>query len=1473
MMRTILSLLLLTVSVLGQYTWPTYVFDDQFESGDYLTFTRSSLLGTGSDVYVTNNMARSGQYSVRHVFTTAGESRRNRLEYTLSNSPNYVANQTNYVRFYIYVGTNSVIPTSKYFNVFTWSYASTVDELRVYNDAGTWKWRSSTLGLSSSAVSKETWYRVESKFFPGAGTAQLTYWINGVQILDTSSMTQTNAPTMIHLGQSGYMAPTETGTAQDIYIDDVRIDYSRIEDSDTDLRLCVPDLRGRSGVPALAIMSGLSAGDKLVWELRSSSVTNSVLTNDASGSVRARLSLRSLDSGDWTLAAVLKNSGGTVKQTRTYSWTKDYEGDPTVSIDEYNRFCVSNTPTFLFGNFVDQQDRSDSMYSSNIINIMTGGDWNDRTSTGMSNVMNKMWDLGCRTEVGFPFPDSPYPTTNYILSLVTNLASHPGIFSWFFEDEPELTAPYPVTNKIHRDWWSMVKNYDGSKIMGINLLGASYSQFIDANGKTFDKTESQRNDGIFSHTVEGKRYSWPWLVADYYGNDTYPYSYAFQQSMASFAVATKRGYTWNMGLVPSVTFIQPYSLRTGSGSAGEVYVPPTTNQVQLMLWATIAAGGSGARWFEYHVPTSQWTNNAWNNMQYCGLQVDKWESAITGVPLEDVTCDQQYWEPPDGRLSSGNGVVFSAKTYGGTNYIIAVNLSSTVTNVTFNAPWIEDGMSITPHYGSGTITANAGSFSDTIEYEGFRLYEVGGVAAPAVDGDIVSASVATNGWTLDLWIKGATTNGTFSLGFSTNDFYGTDNAKVALTITDLGFDSTGSPTTVQRTVYGTKQVRFPYPHNGYPNTTTDGTNVHVKLALSDYVYSKSSNITATFLAGLYAQGSTNSKAASGIEVTNTSIETYPQVIANNADVPYQLITNSTFTPRVVAFHHSATNGNPVQCVRFWVVDGAVSNTVVDASAEYHSEVGDAAAVVEYAPSLSASGLTDGNTVLVYWAAYPRIGDDDAVLDTRTVSWTAPSPFPCPVPYVVDAGNTYGRTFAVVATGGNDTSGAAIDAGSWNPSSPPAACATIAGAVAKIAAYNNSNHARNDAGAGVVYVRTGTHAWTGASPALGNQPASWTTIMPFPGDSGVIIGNPSGDADLNDRVRLYGLRLESTTTTMLNTCATVWLDSNEINTTSAALLYSTGIWWATRNSIANMPQGFAPNSTENNPCALARGNRGKFAIFRPLYTAIGNSNSVDMSGAAMVHLGYTGQNAPHPTNAASIMAFNNLRSYANAGSSFMTISPGMKGMAVVQNVIESRTNLTDALIKFSGDYDVVPTRNIIFWHNTLVGQRFNYLYNDTSSAAIYKSIASFVGNSCDDLNNKSDTFNHPTDGPNGGRIGNWGEVFGVGSEGNANVQISGIGTAGFGFEFEGVNSRGTEGVAITWHGYTDRKAASGAAGGAGFGDYRPTISSPLIGLEKRLVLPVDLNGVSRYVGGAIGAFEYGATVRRAFKGATLRSGTY
>mgnify|MGYP001000765761 CR=1 FL=1 len=736
------------------------------------------------------------------------------------------------------------------------------------------------------------------------------------------------------------------------------------------------------------------------------------------------------------------------------------------------------------------------------------------------------------------------------------------------------------------------------------------------------------------------------------------------------------------------------------------------------------------------------------------------------------------------------------------------------------------------------------------------------IAAPlrmlAANGDITGVTVRSDGWSADVYISGLGTNGSYSYGLGSNNAL-TGSEKLRIALTSQGFDDTGTVTTVPRIVVGTKRVRKPYPDDLAGDETLDAGVLRVRIALSDYVYSADSNLTATLVAGLYSQGGTNSAASSSVTVTNSSTVAYPKPIANWSWPGWQLL-NTTTDLRVVAFHRHGQSGRPVRAVKFTLIGGGLTNTAISTRPEIVAGAGDAVPVQEYVGRVDTSGFTNGTIVTTHFAAYPWIGDAASVLDTSDAVNGNPTPLYARQTNVVDRLGTYGYAVAVVATNGNDSTGVATTRALFSTNSPPAAFLTINKAAKAIQGTNNTLYGRNQA-EGIIYVHAGDYSWAGSANSVSGTGYTWLEVKPYPGESTRLwnITNAVSDKHVGaaTRTKVVGASITSPILVTFDVTDNLWVDDCYINSTAGALFYQVNDWRITRSTIQSMSQGIRPYSTENMPPCLIRGNViSNLSAISLVYTVLGNYSAAANSSGATWSDWFANQGPPMSV---PIFAFNYLVRGTNNQAAALTIGQGRTntvGAAIVCNVFEQAGTVTQPAMQVAADGATATSQtvdNVTLWHNTATGQRVNLAYCDTTTATPSRSLWSMRGNLFEDGNIKTDTF---TIG-NGARIGNWPAVWGVGSSGNAWAENFSAGAAGsFGPEFIGLNSYlptttagtpiGSGTNAVTWIRFVDRQSYIGTGGSAaaGFGNYRLLSDSPVIGRESDWAIPFDLFGNAR-----------------------------
>ena len=725
-------------------------------------------------------------------------------------------------------------------------------------------------------------------------------------------------------------------------------------------------------------------------------------------------------------------------------------------------------------------------------------------------------------------------------------------------------------------------------------------------------------------------------------------------------------------------------------------------------------------------------------------------------------------------------------------------------------------------------------------------------------GDILSVTIPAEGYYAEILIEGLATGGTYALGLGTNNTVSA-STKLVFTAVSLGYDDTGAATTITRTIYGTIKRRQITPNDALADETTSGSNVIVRVNLSEYIYQKD-NVGAgnsgtapvvSILAGLYTNGTANNASGANFPVTNNSTLAYPRVIGNWAWPGYQLM-DSTSKLRAVAFHKSAQLGRPVRAVKFSVTDGTTTNTQTITTPTCDLTFGDASPDVEYVSTSDlTSGLTQKAELTCNFIAYPWMGDSGSLLDT-SAGTADPTPLYGPIKAVCDRTGTYEKTYALVDPTGSDAGANTVyPSASFDPVTAYKFL-TIGKAAAAIAAYNNATYGRNDVGAGIVYLNAGSYAWLGSSNTYGTTPKTWITIKPAAGvlRADVIIASASGNGDISDRIKIENCTITATALNLFTNVAAIWHHTCEFNTTNTGLWNTTGgIFYVTQCQVTALSQGLRPNSTANCSPALVRGNN--LTGFRHgvlCYTVIGNLKTTKYTpSSALFFTEINGMTGPQPVN--FIIAYNNILGWeVGAGVNIIDtgtyIGPNTVGGAIVQNVFENCQTSGGGLGSICASDAIstnTPLENIIIWHNVFLGQRLFLGYNDAGTITKYRRHWSIKNNYWDRSANKGDTFSPA----NANRIGAWEITNQVAASGNVHEQNMMSLPNNFFMEFAGISSyQPALGGTLTHAEFVDRQASDGSTTSAGGGDYRLQPTSPLIGLPVDIVLLYDLDGTLR-----------------------------
>lgn len=729
-------------------------------------------------------------------------------------------------------------------------------------------------------------------------------------------------------------------------------------------------------------------------------------------------------------------------------------------------------------------------------------------------------------------------------------------------------------------------------------------------------------------------------------------------------------------------------------------------------------------------------------------------------------------------------------------------------------------------------------------------------AVLAATGDVTAVRIEPNGWIADIDIQGFQKGGTYSFGLGANNV--PVSPKLVLNVSSQGYDANGNPTSVSRTVLGTQWVRLPYPANtgnSGPGTVKDESVnngvLTIKVALSDFVYA-GENVTATVSSGLYTDSGTGgshlANASVAYPISNTVTLPYPKVIGRWAWPGYERVTGD-FPVEASIFDRFPMNGMPVAAVIFTATDQhGHSSQVTSTSVTPSVHAGDANLVQTYGATIPVSGLTQGDVVTVNFKAYPWVGDASSVLDSSVGAdgVAQPSEALGPLYEVNDAQGTYGIGYALVSPDGATTTAKVYSSEAAAEAAGSATAFTTIGKAAEaIKAFQQATYGRANAGGGVILLAAGTYTFPGYAPADLGTSDTWLIVRPAAGtDRSAAVVYGTGTKILNtDKLKFDGVTLTAGSYLAKGrpTTDVLWLHNDNLNVTTVGPVAYKAIY-ATQNLVTAFAKNFTTYSTNHGPYALVRGNTSlSHSTIADDYAVLGNKNVTPKFIEA-------GSGAGSLVSENTIYAFNTVYGLTTVSTDAAVLTPILKGMAVIENVIE-KTTPTQPLFQLAADNSYAVANNAILWRNTFAGERENLGYNEFGTVGYDRLNWRDSYNIFQSWNNKDDRFqNGGTSAPNANRVGGWPIGYNVGTVGNIAREQT------FPPEFNGLSSKAPANPL-----YVSDASNSGTA--LGNGNYQLNSGSPAIDIAGTpgafdLQLPYDLLG-NQVTGNGIdaGAYEY------------------
>lgn len=736
------------------------------------------------------------------------------------------------------------------------------------------------------------------------------------------------------------------------------------------------------------------------------------------------------------------------------------------------------------------------------------------------------------------------------------------------------------------------------------------------------------------------------------------------------------------------------------------------------------------------------------------------------------------------------------------------------------------------------------------------------VALPAAAQTLTGAATDARGYKLYLyfsWYGPGQTNGTFNLGWPSNNVPIPGGPKVVMTSAKPGFEFQGSavmPVSHYQETYGGERIRWPYPLHEFPEAEPAGDGIRVTVSLTDYVMLEDTNLVVTVAAGLYSHGGTNSGAGT-IAVTNLSTVSYTNALAVanwSRATSWNRWTNST--QRLYAVGGAgqrpwpprpSTLFRPLAGMAFIASDlygNRVTSTVPDMTVDRSLQ--EIIPTARYQADLDMSGMSNRSPIRVDFVAWPHVGIAASVLDTRQDRWTGITGLPTSITNLWDPLQEYSKAWAIVHPSGSDTTGTVTT---------PANALTHTNyflTTAKAAQAVRTNNAasavwpHDDVGGGIISICDGITNWLGGTQSYGTNPLAHVRIINHPGHSPTYT-TVSGNQDISDRIQIEGVNLGGGGN-LFSSINYLTLRNCTIDSTNTLALFATcPVTWLIDCAVPRLNNGLRPYSTQNTRFHLDGCNLDGFSGSLNPGTMIGSRHSM-RAGASPFILQQDTSSGQQASTEFTIWYNNEIVGLQQTSLAFW-IGQNLSitnGVWIAQNTFVISTNHNSAVYNIGGSS--LAHWNLILWFNSWLGKRIaGLLYRDTGVVTTLIELVSIIGNLFENAGMKTDTFGTP----DGSRTGNWPVMWGVGFKGNVhiNANTTGVEAPGsFTPEFFGLLGYHPMNVTnlVDWPQFVDARSV-GYASVEGAGDFRLKSTSPihgLFGMPIDIPLPYDLEGLPR-----------------------------
>jgi hypothetical protein len=631
-------------------------------------------------------------------------------------------------------------------------------------------------------------------------------------------------------------------------------------------------------------------------------------------------------------------------------------------------------------------------------------------------------------------------------------------------------------------------------------------------------------------------------------------------------------------------------------------------------------------------------------------------------------------------------------------------------------------------------------------------------------GDILNVTTHTEGWSVYVTVEGfAGKQGLLTY----------DQSLLDVDVVSEGYTN-GVLGTVSRNLKATETVRKPAPNELELDEVDSGSDLVIRVALDSIIYNDDKNggigtsgtdPIANFATGWVTDG-VNASSNANVTVVNTSTRDYPIVIGQ---WDWKLLkggwrrVENDFKVGFVAehYHHIDSvylSANGLTSNNTLTVNSTDKGLVTMDKSGLYGE--------SYQLDCPISGFTQGEQINLTAIAYPKIGDESSILNTDNNTDINDRIRGFTTCYLVCDKDGLLKTYAVVdGDVGIDASGVVSGNLLTAESSP---FLTIGGAL--------------NAGANVIYVNESTAVLSATGVTINRVNTFYAEVLPHPTNSNPVLERTSQRAYGTNFLCYSGFEF----------IGKDWLDGSNLD--RQLLLENCNMNNSSGNPTVGV--GYRSKGAWLIGCTISGVEHYKtFSSTRVLYSFTDVDIKADMiSQASFCYRGMSSRGyrveISESASLESVISFDNLLITHNKLMSIPLSSSSVLALFKYSNtvfqasVIETTGSSVSPAISISADGTNTDVENILVRNVTQVGQRLNVFYNDEGDLPAYRRNCALQNCVIELFNIKSDKFTHPSDGKNGGRVGNWEQMYGVGFNDNL---YDGSSSSSFTQDFDGVNT--------------------------------------------------------------------------------------